>query len=274
MDFNSFLGGLYAGEDKTGKIAFSFNGLAVQNEEGRYLAYEKDPDHPNDSNYDHLVDVTEAIIDGLKNFLFWFPVEQEDIDRGNLFVVAGPEPLFYFAKGKVQHGMVDVLDPQTFTSTTYVTPNNLLGARFFNKAISLVPVKGIGGLGTGGDIDEKTFLLLTLLNKDMENNALTTIFLLRALGGGRRELRALGGRRRGRSELGAILPLLLLSGQQGGTSNALLPFLLAENLEEEEKGPEYGGGPGGGGPGGGGGPEYGGGPGGGRRPEYGDKTGR
>src|SRR5437764_14015067 len=85
----------------------------------------------------------------------------------------------------------------------------------------------------------------------MENNALTTIFLLRALGGGRREMPVLRsrypGRRRGRRGLGAILPLLLLSGQ-GGTSNAMLPFLLAENLEEEEeeeeeeRGPEHGGG--------------------------------
>jgi hypothetical protein len=242
MDFNSLLGGLYAGADTTGKIAFSFNGLAVQNEEGRYLAYEQDPEG---AEYDRLVDVTEAIIDGLKNFLFWFPVEPEDIVRSNLFVVSGPDPLFYFAKGPVnKHGIVDVLDPQTLTSTTYVAPDNLLGFQFFNMATSLVPVNGIGGLGiggrgTGGDIDEKTFLLLTLLNNNADNNALTTLFLLRALGGRRRALPELGsrypGRKRGRGGLGSILPLLLLSGQQGGTSNALLPFLLAENLEEEEE---------------------------------------
>lgn len=248
MDYSSSpggmnFGGLYFGPNKYEEAALSFFGPAVKNEEGRYFAYKKHHDHEPDR--DRLVDVTETIpaIEGLNNFFFWFPVRPTALKRGDLFVVAGPEPLFYFVKKLNLYGNIDVLDPQTLTSTTYVIPDNLLRFQFVNKAFSLVSGNGIGG--AGGDIDD-TLLLLTLLNKDMENNALTTIFLLQALGLGD-ELSPFTGRGLGKRTHGLreFLPLLLLSGQQSGSSNALLPFLLAENLEEEARAPgtEYGGRP-------------------------------
>lgn len=217
----NLFGNVSIGQDTSGNIKLSLNGLAIKGPSG-YVRFEDGS----------VVDVPdELIIDGSENFIYRFPVSAGKVDTGDL-IITNDDPFHAVFAREAGHaqGQLNVYDPFYETISVYSPRRNIFNLVFFVKAFSLVEELGIGTLG-GEEFDEETLRLLPFLSgSGQSSNIWTTLALMRTLRGRSR------GRLLGRENL-LLLPLLA---SQGGSAESLQTLLLMQALQEEEEEEEHG----------------------------------
>lgn len=199
MDLKSIFGGVAIGREASGNVKPSIKGLAVRVADGNFVARDGDG----------LVNVSGFVFDGGDKYVYRLPVNEQQIEPGDLLITSDAPFRSLFVKS-VKDGIIVGLDPQSSAVIEYVPPTNMLGVKFFVKAVSL-----IGSLGSGAASDLLPLLLMADGSNSMSDagdgdNGLTTLLLMQTLGGGKS------------MDINKLLPLLLLKGNKSDGLESLL----------------------------------------------------
>ena len=174
-------------------VRFSPFGLAVKNQSGTWVSYNKD-------THD-LVDVDVFNFDGSSKFFYKVPVAISQIQVGDI-VIHQRKPMFVM---DVMNDTLNVIDPVAGEAKTIVLTKSMFGFNFVTKVISLVDFGGTANAENPfGNI-----LPFLLMSEDKDIDPMMMLALSGGLGAEMNPLMlyALAGDRKGND----MLPLLMMT---------------------------------------------------------------
>ncbi|MNQ36060.1 hypothetical protein D3C85_495700 [compost metagenome] len=200
------------GPDQSGKFKISMLGLAMKDDSGSFVAYNREAGE--------MTDVMDMTFDGMDGAIFRLPVTE--VEEGDL--ISHGKDLLYVEE--VNGNRVSALNPFTSKVETVVPKGNLFGFKFFIKVVSLFDQM----LGGFGEPDPKNpmksvmpFMMMSMMSgnggKDEYGRAkqsngfesMLPMLMLPQLMGGKEEGAAF--------DIQSILPFMLMSGMNGGQGN-------------------------------------------------------
>lgn len=202
------------GPDQSGKFKISMLGLAMKDDAGSFVAYNREAGE--------MTDVMDMTFDGMDGAIFRLPVTE--VEEGDL--ISHGKDLLYVEE--VNGNRVQALNPFTSKVETVVPKGNLFGFKFFIKVVSLFD-QMIGGFG---EPDPKNpmkavmpFMMMSMIggNNGNGNNkggydkpstntfeSMLPMLMLPQL---------MGGKEGAAFDIQSILPFMLMSGMNGGQGN-------------------------------------------------------
>lgn len=227
------------GPDQSGKFKISMMGLAMKDESGSFVAYNREQGE--------MTDVMDMTFDGMEGAIFRLPVVE--VEEGDL--ISHGKDLLYVET--VNGNRVTALNPFTSKLEVVVPKGNLFGFKFFIKVVSLFD-QMMGGFG---EPDPKNpmksvapFLMMSMMGGSKKEEgygsrggqqqsngfeAILPMLMLPQLMGNKEEGAGF--------DIQSILPLMMFSGMNGGQGNGnnmMQMFAMTQLLGNQGEGGLFG----------------------------------
>lgn len=187
------------GKLEPGRIALSMNGeLAFKDKQGNYVTIQTEG-----------TEKTRVDVGSLKFDIEFYKVPTQDLEEGDIILLDND----LLITGKKTNGEWKFINPITGATTNKLQRSNIIGMYFYTKIVSLFSMVGgeANGLGLSG-LDPMMLMLMSGQGGQL------------GIGGGSGDIGQLLvlsqlSKAKGNSDLGSMLPLLMMSGGNGGALN-------------------------------------------------------
>lgn len=204
---DNLFGNLGFGKLRDPRFKLSMNGIAVEQDSGKYVVYNKDKNE--------FVDVTNTLFD-IKDALFLLPAIEVNV--GDTVLHEGKA---YFIVDTTNE--IKAVSYGDCTQTVLIPKSTMFGIKYFTKVFSMFG----DNFASAGDLFSNPMMLMALMNGD--NNDLTQLMLLNSLNNGDlgSNPMALAMMLKGDKSSDSLSTIALMSMFNGGTN----PFTSKTNKE-------------------------------------------
>lgn len=198
--------GLQFGMVENDDVKISIMGLAIKNNEGKFVSFNNDTKE--------ITDVDLMDLD-LKGMLMQMPVGQNNIVEGDIILHQGT-PVIVQA---INNSYVEVIDVKNGEMKKIMPTKNIFGFNFYTKYVSLINFKGLSGNANENNPfgNMLPLMLMSKNNIDKDNNMLETMLMMNMFNG--QDMNN-----------NSLLPLMLLSKNDNNKDNNIFETIMMMNM--------------------------------------------